>query len=282
MSKAHVKILDNETADDWSKVYNQVMQQSLRFSPLSSSTLLKIAEYLNIHGVTFLLSYEKLRPSAICSYLVDKVKKELSILDFGVLPIANTSGAILLDHLLHLARSSGCNRVKTWLPTTSTRSLDTLAEYLFSPGRAKSVMRCFLEEPPEEFDCEISEIISNQDDDITLLPFQVPYQMQSLIESLMSPWKYAYRISSRNNQNEAIDVYLTNKHRLQAWIFQSNQSERPVNFEILSSSTAFLYDTGVRDIFTEVESGELWQLPYKDVGFDRVTTRFELYFEINY
>ncbi len=282
MSKAHVRILDNETTDDWSNVYNQVMQQSLRFSPLSSSTLEKIAEYLNIHGVTFLLSYEKLRPSAICSYIIDKDKKELSILDFGVLPIASTSGSILLDHLLQLARSSGCNLVKTWLPTTCTRSLDTLAEYLFSPGRAKSVMRSFLEETPEEFECEISEIISNQDDDITLLPFQVPYQMQSLIESLMSPWRHAYRISAKNSQSGEVDVYLTNKHRLQAWMFQSDSFERPVSFEILSSSAAFLYEIGVRNIFTEVESGELWQIPYKDVGFERVTTRFELFFEINY
>jgi hypothetical protein len=280
VSKALVKELDSETSDDWAKVYNQVMQRSLRFSPLSGRILEKMDEFLRTQAVTFLIGYQKMRPSAVCSYSIDEENHLLTIFDFCVLPVNRSAGVSMLDDILSIARNSGCTRVTAWLPATSTTSLDVLGEFLFTPGNAMALMRCFLDKAPTDYDVEIEDLTSDEESSDTLLPFQYPFHMQSLLESLMSPWKISYVAQDVVEQNDAMEIYLTNKLRQQAWIFPVQNSEMTVKFEHLSGTAAYLYDIGVRDILTEVESGDVWQKPFKDLGFERVVTRFEVFFDL--
>ncbi len=273
--------LDNDNSDDWAKVYNQVMQKSLRFTPLSGRTLETIVEFLQSHNVTFLIGYEKSRPSAVCSYYIDESGQELNIYDFCVLPVDRYVGVSLLDQLLSLARSADCRNISTWIPSSSTTSLDVLGEYLFNPGRARSLLRCFLAEAPTDFDSDIIDHSSEKDIRFSLLPFHTPFQMQSISESLMSPWKHSYTVVGADAKSR-MEIFLSNKLHRQAWIFPSEDTDTPVSHETLSSTAAFLHDLGVRDILTEVDSEDLWQRPYRNLGFDRISTRFELTFDLMY
>jgi hypothetical protein len=275
-----VKELDTESSDDWAKVYNQVMQRSLRFNPLSGRTLERIVEYLSSQGVTFLIGYEGVRPTAVCSYSFDSENKALVVYDFCVLPVNRYVGAKILDQLLSLARTENSKSVQTWLPASSTTTLDVLGEYLFTPGRAKSLMRCFLAEAPKSTDVEIIDISSDNEQSITLLPFEMPFQMQSIMESLTSTWTHSYRIVSEREYSNYVDVYLTNKSRQQAWVFSSRDVDTPISTDLLTGAASFMHDIGVRDILTEVESGDLWQQPYKHLGFERLSTRFEVNIEL--
>ncbi len=273
--------LDSDNSDDWAKVYNQVMQRSLRFTPLSGRTLEKIVELLQSHNVTFLIGYERTRPSAVCSYFIDEKGQELNIYDLCVLPVDRHVGVSLLDQLLSLARSVDCKNVSTWIPSSSTTSLDVLGEYLFNPGRGMSLLRCFLAEAPADFNSEIINHTLEEDTSISTLPFHTPYQMQSITESLMSPWMHSYSVAG-DDVSSGLEIFLSTKLHRQAWIFTSEDSDSPVSDEILSSTAAFLHDLGVRDILAEVESEDLWQKPYRNMGFDRISTRFELTFDLMY
>ncbi len=273
--------LDIDNSDDWAKVYNLVMQRSRRFTPLSGRTLDEIVEFLQSHNVTFLIGYEKTRPSAVCSYYIDENGQELNIYDFCVLPVDRHVGVSLLDQLLSLARSVDCRNVSTWIPSSSTTSLDVLGEYLFNPGRAMSLLRCFLADAPADFDCEIIDHTSEEDTSISKLPFHTPFQMQSITESLMSPWKHSYTVAG-DDVSSGLEIFLSKKLKRQAWIFTSEESDSPVRDEILSSAAAFLHDLGVRDILAEVDSEDIWQEPYRNLGFDRISTRFELTFDLMY
>jgi hypothetical protein len=187
----------------------------------------------------------------------------------------------MVDQILTEARKLGCTRVCASLPTTSTTSLDVLGEFLFAPGNAMSIMRCFLDRAPEDYDTQIVDLTTN-DEDMTLLPFENPLIMQALLETLLSPWKLSYRVSTGVEKDGFIDLYLSNKLRQQAWIFPFLTPDLAVQHEHLSATAAYLYDIGIRDILAEVESGDYWQSPFKKLGFERVTTWFEVFFDINY
>jgi len=280
MPETVVEELSGDNSDDWSTIYNAVMQRGLRFTPISSKMLETIIESLGPYNIKYLIAYENGIPSAICSYSL-KDARILRIVDFCVLPRDTNSGIDLIDMVLSEARNRKYEILSCWLPLSVPKSLDILGEYLFTPGESRTLMHHFLTESPQGFDLKITEH-QESDSNPSILPFETGFQLYSLLESLKTSWYHAATIENTNLENSGIAVYLSTKMNKQGWIFPTYETTAPLDTTLLSASLSYMYNCGVQDILTESDGSIQWQKSFREFGFEEVSTQFELTFNLEY
>ncbi|MFW9909354.1 MAG: hypothetical protein ACFFEF_12330 [Candidatus Thorarchaeota archaeon] len=282
MKNTIIEKLTSENSDGWAEVYNRVMKKSIRYIPLAKRTLLKIVEALRHFGVEYVVVIEGERPSAIGSYLFDYNEGTLNIIDFCVLPFRSYTGSTLIEILLENARDKKLSLVSAWMNLNNSTSLDVLGEFLFIPGRSRVVSRCFMSKPPNTIDGKITESIPEDTVSPAILPFHSMYQIQSILESFSAAYYHAYTFSESKSKDTSIDVYLSDSLKKQAWIFPSSFNSKPTPSWFLNAALEQLYDSGVRDVLTEIDAGHIWLKPYSECGFEDVYTKFELTFNLEF
>jgi hypothetical protein len=262
--------------DEWIDVYNQEMKRVHGFIPLSRNKLEYILPLLERHGAELMLASDGQKPSAVCSYIVDHQSRCTRMLDLVVRSLRPKGGLSLMDSVLTKSRNSGMEQMTCWTPVSLGTSLDVLGEYLFTPEVGAVLMKNEMMVRPSGKDIDIVDHSSNDTSEMTLLPLREPLQMRSLLHAYAGHWNLA--ITTHESGSEpGLDVYLSNKLRREAWVFNRFRNGTPSE-ECLMSTLRLLYDRGVRVVYTEIEVGYHRRTPFDTCGFCEISTEFEMTF----
>jgi hypothetical protein len=221
------------------------------------------------------------RPSAICRLEISRDRKTLFLNDLHF--NTNSNGTLLVDYVLEYARKDNFKQIISWVSDHSAKTSELLGSFTFEPRAVHLNLRYVILYAPEPSQVKLNPIKAQK-----LSIVQVHSKRVSSI-SLRDIFRH-HRLSwipvvqcVIKPKSEMI-AYRSEKLKHLGFIrFDETFTGNPDTLlHCINGISSYLYESGVREIRTEVDSHQMMKQAFLRAGFGVDTTLFQLELDIMY
>ncbi|MGY5853479.1 MAG: hypothetical protein RTU92_07950 [Candidatus Thorarchaeota archaeon] len=280
MSDIHLRPIEPLDFVTWTKIFNSKSTLVPFRQKITPRILQKTCERGALSLDTMLLAEVADRPIAVAR--LTSIGKDHSAILSDITVKRTDKEHEFIEGVLDYARSMKVSRVVSWVSADSPLLSDLLGDFTFEPMSVHFIMEDVMLIKPESTDVEYQSSLEDSHTDffIPSHPNRVNgMSLNELTEHIGSSWLPLYK-----TDEPIIRIYASLKQPHQGWL---DLGRGPVQFsdslsDVIQEGVSRMYDSGIRNVRTEVAAGTDYKRGLLDIGFGVKTSLFELCLDFVY
>ena len=268
--------LTDDNIESWIHSYNRGQLSDGTPSLLTKKVFLKLLKDKHIDTERTLIEFSGPRPAAVGRLIMREDENRTELSDLSIVSNRNTAGSDLIESSLKQSRISGAEVVSAWVPEKADNLSDILTTFTFDLRQIRVVMlNRMLSGPNLNSESNIDTTVLKRPPSSALrggfpllLPRVVGDSIQGILNSMSDRWYPGFRFADVSACAPDWICYLSNANRQIAWLLCENlSSNRVVSETFLAEALSWLYDSGVRTVYTEIEPSSAQKDRFIQSGF---------------
>ncbi len=266
---------------EWLLFYNKYCRKPKGDRKISISDLQTLTSLELIDIDSLRIGYEQGIPKAICrlEFSRDNKSAYLSDLCFS----QSTMGTIFIDSVLENVRQKGAQSVITWVPDGDGKVTELLGDFSFEARKVHLLLRNILLYSPDESNYKIESFESPLNAQLPVHSERIIcISLRELYGHFELSWDLIAKIGPLTSNNEFLLAYQSRsmKH-IGAILFNHPFHDDPdLIVQPLKRLFRLLYDKGVREIQSEIDTDQNLKQAFLTAGFGIDSTLFQLEMDI--
>jgi hypothetical protein len=279
--------LADDTIEPWIESYNRGQHSYGSPLLLTKRVLLKLLKDKHIDAESTLIEFLGPRPAAVGRLITTESEMRTELSDLKIVSNRNYAGSDLIEYSMKQARFSGAEVISAWVPEKSSNLSDILTTFTFDLRQIRVVMvNRMTSRQNFKFEGNIDTTALKKPHSSALrsgFPVLLPRvdgdSIQGLLNSMSNKWYPGFQFTDVPAGGLTWMCYLSDVNRQIAWLLCENMSSnRVVSETLLAEALSWLYDSGVRTVYSEIEASSAQKDRFIQSGF--VSKQIFLQFEL--